>query len=50
MKKEMGDVLWYLAVGADEFGLSLSEIAAANIEKLASRKARGVIQGSGDDR
>lgn len=50
MKKELGDVLWYVAQTATEFGLSLNEVAEKNIEKLASRKERGQIQGSGDDR
>jgi NTP pyrophosphatase (non-canonical NTP hydrolase) len=47
---ELGDALWYLAVAADEFGLSLSEIAEQNLDKLADRRSRGVIQGSGDNR
>ena len=50
IKKELGDVLWYCATLADEFGLFLSDVAECNIEKLASRKERGVIRGSGDDR
>jgi len=50
MKKELGDVLWYVAATAAEFKLSMDEIAAANIEKLASRAARDQIKGSGDDR
>lgn len=48
--KEIGDVLWYLTVFADMLGLSMDEIASTNIEKLASRKARGVQKGSGDNR
>lgn len=47
---ELGDVLWYVAMVAHEFDLSLADIAEANLEKLASRKARGVIKGSGDNR
>ena len=50
VKKELGDVLWYLANLANDLGYSLSEIAENNIEKLESRKERGVIQGSGDNR
>ena len=50
MKKELGDVLWYVSQVASEFGLKLNDIAEKNIEKLASRKERGQIQGSGDDR
>jgi NTP pyrophosphatase (non-canonical NTP hydrolase) len=47
---ELGDLLWYLAATADEFDLSLEGIAEDNLAKLADRKARGVIQGSGDER
>lgn len=50
MKKELGDVLWFIAAIADDCDLSLSEIAEANIEKLKKRKAAGTIQGSGDNR
>ncbi len=47
---EIGDVLWYCAVLASDCGLTLSHIANRNIAKLQSRKQRGVLQGSGDDR
>ena len=50
LKKELGDVLWFLAQLATELGLSLDEIAQFNIEKLQSRFARGTIQGAGDNR
>ncbi len=50
IKKELGDVLWYLAQTATELGLSLDDIARTNIEKLLSRKERGVLSGSGDNR
>ena len=50
LKKEMGDVLWYLAMLADELGLSLDEIAEENISKLKSRKERGVLHSEGDNR
>lgn len=50
LKNELGDVLWYVAALASELKLDLNDIAQANIEKLFSRKERGVIQGSGDDR
>lgn len=47
---EVGDVLWYLSQLANELGVSLGSIAEENIAKLASRKERGVISGSGDNR
>lgn len=48
--KELGDVLWYAAVLADDLGFSLEEVAQMNLDKLNSRKARGTIEGSGDNR
>lgn len=50
LKMELGDVLWYLAQICTELGLDLGEVAAANLEKLGSRKARGTIGGDGDER
>jgi len=50
IKKELGDVLWYIARLADEFGLSFSDIAGTNVAKLSSRKERGVLRGEGDNR
>ena len=47
---EIGDVLWYCAALADDFGLKLDKIAEDNIGKLASRKERNKLRGSGDDR
>lgn len=48
--KELGDVLWYVSQLSTEIGLSLEDIVASNIDKLASRKERGVIHGDGDNR
>ena len=48
--KELGDILWFVAAIAQDLGVSLDEIATKNLEKLASRKARGTIKGSGDNR
>lgn len=50
ISKELGDVLWYLAQLGTELGISFNEIAQKNLEKLLSRKERGVISGSGDNR
>ena len=50
IKKELGDVLWYVARLADELGISLKEIAITNLIKLYNRKERGKIKGDGDER
>jgi NTP pyrophosphatase (non-canonical NTP hydrolase) len=50
LKGELGDVLWYVAVLAADLGLSLEEIAAENLDKLASRSERGRLAGEGDRR
>lgn len=50
ISKELGDVLWYLSQIATELGKSLDSIARENICMLASRKRRGRIKGSGDNR
>lgn len=50
IKGELGDVLWYVAQTATEFGLDLEDIAKQNLEKLFSRMERGVLGGSGDNR
>ena len=50
LKKELGDVLWYLAAITSDLGLSLDDVAESNLQKLRSRQARGVIGGSGDNR
>ena len=47
---ELGDVLWYVAALATDLIVELSEVANKNIEKLNSRKNRGTIGGSGDNR
>lgn len=50
LAKELGDVQWYLAALARDINIPLDTIAKDNIKKLTSRKQRGTIKGSGDDR
>ena len=50
IKKELGDVLWYLSNLCDELKISLDDVALTNIEKLNLRLSRGKISGSGDNR
>lgn len=50
LKHELGDVLWYLTQICTELGLTLEEVAATNLEKLALRQARGTLYGEGDVR
>ena len=50
LAKELGDVLWYLAVFAHQLGFSFETVAQNNLDKLSSRKDRGVLKGSGDNR
>jgi len=47
---ELGDVLWYCAMLAREVDINLGHIMEKNIEKLHSRKERGTLGGSGDNR
>lgn len=50
LKHELGDVLWYLTQICTELGLTLEEVAEANLVKLFSRLERNQIQGEGDNR
>jgi NTP pyrophosphatase (non-canonical NTP hydrolase) len=47
---EIGDVLWYCAMLAKETEVPLNDIMKDNLKKLYSRKERGTLQGSGDNR
>lgn len=50
LKREIGDVLWYLSQLSRVLGFHFSEAAKANIDKLADRAARNVIKSTGDHR
>ena len=50
LKQELGDVLWYLTQICTDLGLSLEEVAEANLTKLFSRQERCQIRGDGDNR
>ena len=50
IKKELGDVLWYIANLAADLNIDLDDIAQLNIKKLESRKYRGKLKGTGDNR
>lgn len=41
LAKELGDILYYVSVGAHELGYTLQEIAEININKLAKRYPEG---------
>ena len=50
LKKEIGDLFYYLAKVCNYYNLSIEKILEENIAKLQSRKERGKIRGSGDQR
>lgn len=50
IKKELGDVLWYVSALAWELGFDLNDVAETNLMKLSSRWERNAIGGSGDER
>ena len=50
IKKELGDLLWYIAQLCTEFGVPLDEVAVDNIKKLSERFEKNKILGDGDNR
>ena len=45
IKKELGDVCWFVSEIATILDLKLEDVMQGNLDKLASRKERGVIHG-----
>ena len=50
LAKEIGDVLWFVALMCETLGYTLDEVAQMNIDKLKDRAERNVIDGNGDNR
>lgn len=50
LQKEAGDILWQLSGLCSVMGWKLEDVAQTNLDKLASRKERNVIDGNGDNR
>lgn len=50
IRKELGDVMFYLVALHNAFGVNMEDTIKDNMEKLISRKLRGTLRGSGDDR
>jgi NTP pyrophosphatase (non-canonical NTP hydrolase) len=50
IKKEIGDVIWYLSQLCTKLDLSFEEVAQANMDKLLDRLERNKITGNGDNR
>lgn len=50
ISKEVGGALYGLARVASELGMTLGEIAQQNLDILSSRRDRGTLEGSGDNR
>ena len=49
-KAELGDVLWFVAMLAEQLDTDLSTVAQGNLDKLADRANRGKLKGNGDNR
>ena len=50
IRKELGDVLWYINAMSCYLGFTLEDVAQDNLKKVLSRKQRGKTHGSGDNR
>lgn len=50
LKAELGDCQWFIAGVATMCGWHLNDVCQQNLDKLADRKTRGVIDSDGDNR
>lgn len=50
LKKELGDVLWYISSISRHLDLKLEDVAQTNLDKLQDRQKRNAINGAGDNR
>lgn len=50
LKKELGDLLWFIAGVGHIYGMKLEDIAQVNLDKLQKRAENNTLKGSGDDR
>ncbi|MEK9698038.1 MAG: MazG nucleotide pyrophosphohydrolase domain-containing protein [Candidatus Poseidoniales archaeon] len=46
-KKELGDVLYYVAMAATNLNIDLESVAEENVRKLRARYPDGFIEGGG---
>jgi NTP pyrophosphatase (non-canonical NTP hydrolase) len=47
---ELGGNLWYISQMCTELGVTMGDVAQANLDVLMSRKERNAIHGDGDNR
>lgn len=50
LTKELGDVLWYIAVMSNCMGINLRDVAEQNIEKLKKRYPEGFSEAASRNR
>lgn len=48
--KELGDIQWFISQICNMYGFTMKDVLLMNMAKLESRKERGVLGGSGDNR
>lgn len=50
LKKELGDVLWFISELSTHLRIDLQDVAEMNLQKLADRQQRNTLKGEGDER